>query len=210
MHHHTGTGKGLVGRDNQVVIPAMIVGRGNAAVRAFRDFFEDPNRTQNTRKLYGVLIRRFFRWAELKGLTLETIDASVLATYAAETAAKKSKHQAVIFLSPVRGVLGHFTQAGVLAIDPCPKGQPNGRRKKVPTNGPELPIDCQAGHAIAQINSRTTSMLLQDGDGEITGFKLTFPAQMRMTQIELMMYWLDDAKEQIRQIYNIPSVQSSA
>ncbi len=63
-------------------------------------------------------------------MTLASVDASALAAYADEIASTRSQHEAIIYLTPVRGVLGRLAIAGILAGNPCPPGQPNGRKTR--------------------------------------------------------------------------------
>lgn len=92
-------------------IPALIAAAGDDAVRAYRGYFDSPGRSRNT--------RRFFEWAGRRGLTLTTIDAAALAAYAREVAANKSRMEASIYLTPVRGVFRALADAGALAENPC-------------------------------------------------------------------------------------------
>ena len=64
-------------------VPHLIRAAGEAAVAAYRSYFESASRTRSTRRLYASQAGRFFDWAGLRGLTLETIDAPALAAYAA-------------------------------------------------------------------------------------------------------------------------------
>jgi hypothetical protein len=57
-------------------VPRLVRAAGEQAVRAYREFLDDPVRTASTRKLYRLRAGRFFRWAESHGLTLDTIDAA--------------------------------------------------------------------------------------------------------------------------------------
>src|SRR3984885_10895222 len=125
-------------RDNPV--PDFIRAGGEAAVAAYLAFCDSPGLTPGTRKVYGVRARRFLRWAERLGLALDAITTADLEAYAAEVAAEKSEHEAVIYLSPVRRLFGQFVQAGVLVFDQCPKGQPNGRTATVTIEWPEPSI----------------------------------------------------------------------
>jgi hypothetical protein len=80
-------------------VPALIRAAGDAAVRAYREFLDDPTKTPSTRKGYTASVRRFFRWAESNGLSLEAIGHHDLDVYAFATAAPEPS------LSPVRRVL---------------------------------------------------------------------------------------------------------
>jgi hypothetical protein len=117
-------------------VPEIIRAAGDDAVRAYREFLDDPVRAASTRKLYRNRTRKFFHWTESRGLSLAAIDADALAAYSAEIGATKSRHEVTIYLTPVRGVLGHLARSGVLASDPCPKGQPNGRGTQNKLDGP--------------------------------------------------------------------------
>jgi hypothetical protein len=113
-------------------IPSVIVAAGEAAATAYRAFFDDQSRSLATRKLYGQRAAAFFRWAESRGLTLEAIDGPALAVYGDQIAAERSRHEASVYLTPVRGVLRHLASWGIEGADPCPRGQPNGRRRHGP------------------------------------------------------------------------------
>jgi hypothetical protein len=100
-------------------VPEIIRAAGEPAVRAYREYLDDPVRSDSTRKLYGQRASRFFRWAGARGLLLEAITANDIAAYAGELAAAKSQHEVTIYLSPVRGLFRQFVSAGVLATNPC-------------------------------------------------------------------------------------------
>jgi hypothetical protein len=124
-------------------IPNIIRAAGESAMGAYRQFVADPKWSPSTRDLYRSRAARFFRWADARGLTLQSIDTPALAAYAAEIAATKSPHEATVYLTPVRGALGHLARSGVLATDPCPKGQRNGRTNEYAINSaspPSIPL----------------------------------------------------------------------
>lgn len=118
-------------------VPELVRAAGEPAVRAYQEFLDDPRWSPSTRKLYGQRARRFLHWAERLGRTLNSITTADLKSYAAELAAERSKHVAFTYLSPVRSLFGQFARSGVLTIDPCPKGQANGRRKTSMIDGRE-------------------------------------------------------------------------
>ena len=70
---------------------------------------------------------RRIRWAEKRNLTLGSVTGADLGAYREELAEEKSEHEAAVYLSPVRRMFGELVRAGVLAADPCRRGQPNGR-----------------------------------------------------------------------------------
>ena len=82
----------------------------------------------NTRKLYSHHARRFFRWAGERGLTLEAIAADDVEEYAAEVVRVRSKHEASIYLTPVRGVFRSLVHSSVLAQSPFAASSPSCKR----------------------------------------------------------------------------------
>ena len=51
-----------------MLVPAMIAGAGERAALRFIDFFTADIRNLNTRAAYGVAVRGFFAWLELRGM----------------------------------------------------------------------------------------------------------------------------------------------
>lgn len=113
-------------------VPALIRAAGEEAVKAYRSYFDDAIGNRNTRRNYASQARRFFEWAERRGLVLESIDAPALASYKAELAAATSPQAAEVYLVAVRGVFRALADTGVLAANPCPGGRLNGRRPTGP------------------------------------------------------------------------------
>jgi integrase family protein with SAM-like domain len=118
-------------------VPGLVRAAGERAVAAYVGFFNGSGLAPGTRKGYDVRARRFLSWAERLGRTLNSITKADVEAYIAELAAEKSQHLAVVYLSPVRALFRHFDRSGVIAIDPCPKGQPNGKRSKGASYEPE-------------------------------------------------------------------------
>jgi hypothetical protein len=56
-------------------LPGLVRSQGEKRVRAYRGFLEDAKWMPGTRRVYGRHMRRFFRWDESEGLTMETSDA---------------------------------------------------------------------------------------------------------------------------------------
>jgi hypothetical protein len=156
-------------------VPALIAHAGELAVLAYREFLYDPVRTPGTRKNYASYARRFFRWAESRGLSLEAIDAPALAAYAAEIAA--AMLPVSIHLTPVRGVLGHLARSGVLPADPCPPGLPNGRGAGAPIHAaaPSIPLS-ELKRTVLEIGERDG---WEEGDQDFqAGLVLLAPASI--------------------------------
>src|SRR5262245_7282531 len=85
-------------------VPALIAHGGDAAVRAYHRFLDDPIWSPRTCSAYRQSIGRFMRWAEERGLNLQTITAADSAAYAAEIAARSSRQAACSSLTPLRGL----------------------------------------------------------------------------------------------------------
>jgi site-specific recombinase XerD len=100
-------------RDDE--IPELIQRAGKHAVAVYRAFLDDPKWSPTTHRLYTARAKRFFEWAESRGLSLAHIAASDIAVYSAEIgAAKASGH-----LTPMRGLFEQWVQLGLLASSPC-------------------------------------------------------------------------------------------
>jgi hypothetical protein len=123
-------------------IPELIRAAGEPAARAYREFLDDPKRSPRTRSAYRQSIGRFLRWAEARALSLDSIDAPALFTYAAEIAAAKSSPLASTYLTPARGLIRHLIAAGILTARPLPPraaARPNippAKPKKAPRMSP--------------------------------------------------------------------------
>ena len=105
-------------RKKATAVPEIIRAAGERAVAAYREILDDPKWSAGTRRLYGRRARRFFRWAEARGLTLETIAGADAAAYAAEIAARRSPQAANLALTAVRGLFRHLAGSGVISANP--------------------------------------------------------------------------------------------
>lgn len=127
--------------NNQDAIPKIILATGDRAVAVYLDFFSGGKWTPNTLKLYGQHARRFFRWAEGRGLTLQSIAEPDINAYATEVANGKSPHESSVYLTPVRGVFSQLVSSGVLSQNPCGTYRPS--PKQVADGGfpaPKIPL----------------------------------------------------------------------
>src|SRR5580704_19764855 len=62
-------------------LPEILVRAGKAAVFAAEEFFFGRIRNEHTRAAYLVAVRRFLRWAENRGLELNTITPKDVGIY---------------------------------------------------------------------------------------------------------------------------------
>ncbi len=113
---------------SETMIPDLILAAGELAVTAYRKFLEDPKWSENSREEYRQHIRRFFRWAEARGLTLETINASDVVAYVAEIEAAASPQTAKPYVRTIRRLFEHLVREGACADNPCRSFLPASRR----------------------------------------------------------------------------------
>ena len=155
-------------------IPHLIRAAGDDAVRAYRGYFDSRGRSRNTRRLYASHSRRFFEWAGRRGLTLTTIDAAALAAYAREVAATKSRMEASIYLTPVRGVFRALADAGALAENPCavkipiplPQEPAAGTQPPMPRTPEEWQAAVDAADMALAVDSLMQYGLIEATDGD--------------------------------------------
>jgi len=99
-------------------VPAIIADAGEHAVEQYRAFIDQPKWSPSTREQYRRHVRQFFRWAESRSLTLESLTASHLTVYATEIGRSTSWQTARHSLTPVRGVIRHLVDTGALSNNP--------------------------------------------------------------------------------------------
>jgi hypothetical protein len=63
------------------LLPLILSRAGSAAVFATEEFFSGRLRNANTRAAYLIAIRRFLKWAESRGLQLQTITPKDVGQY---------------------------------------------------------------------------------------------------------------------------------
>jgi site-specific recombinase XerD len=106
-------------------VPEIFPVAGERAVAAYREFLNNPKWSPNTLKIYGTHVRRFFRWAEGRGLTLESIAKADIIAYGTEVANAKSPQESCVYLTPVRGLFSQLVSSGVLSENPCGTSRPS-------------------------------------------------------------------------------------
>jgi Phage integrase, N-terminal SAM-like domain len=104
-------------------LPEIIRAAGKQAVRAYWEYLDDPKWKARTREMYGQHIRRFFRWAARRELTLQSITYASCAEFTASLSAPSAKS----ILSAVRCLFKHLVTANVLAENPLAPRRPGPR-----------------------------------------------------------------------------------
>jgi hypothetical protein len=100
-----------------VDIPDLIRAAGERAIATYSSFL-DRGWKPSTRKLYGQNSRRFFSWAERRGLTLATISAADMTAYADESSTGKGAHAAGVYLTPIRSLFRLLANEGIISVNP--------------------------------------------------------------------------------------------
>lgn len=95
-------------------VPAIITAAGEDAVQRYRAFFHQDCLGSNTSQVYGSIIRRFFRWAEQRGLALETICSSDAAAFCDEVCRGSTAN----YLSAIRSLFRYLATTGVITTNP--------------------------------------------------------------------------------------------
>jgi hypothetical protein len=115
---------------HRTAVPEIIRTAGEDAVRAYRDFLDDPARTPNTRRGYRNRVRHFLRWAEGQGLTLRSITPGHwLAFVEASLSPATGPHAR----TPVARLFTHLVAAGVLTTSPFFPQRRRSRNRPCPT-----------------------------------------------------------------------------
>jgi hypothetical protein len=107
-------------------LPLLIADAGEAAVRAYREFLDDPKLHPSTRSLYRSNIRRFLRWAEAKEISLAEICAFDLAIYESESSRTLQPTTLRHFRLLLRRFFTHLKQSAVIPENPCDDSAPEG------------------------------------------------------------------------------------
>jgi hypothetical protein len=107
-------------------LPLLIADAGEAAVRAYREFLDDPKLHPSTRSLYRSKIRRFLRWAEAKEISLAEICAFDLAIYESESSRTLQPTTLRDYRLLLRRFFTHLKQSAVIPENPCDDSAPEG------------------------------------------------------------------------------------
>jgi hypothetical protein len=175
---------------NRETVPTLIVSAGTAATQAYRDFLDDPMRQPGTNKVYGQRARGFLHWSQVQGLTLETIAADSVAAYAAEIRAMKSQHEAIIYLTPVRGLFRHLVASGVLAENPC-----DSSRACEPAKSAQGPVDGKPPHRKPTVGGfPLLDLLAMLGDMEAETLQQVFDDEDIAVSLLEQVRWPDGQK----------------
>src|SRR5262245_27927382 len=89
-------------------VPATVREAGEEAVRGFSGFFSEKLTHPSTRTAYATEVRRFFRWAEERGLPLGGIECDHVTAY---LRGLSSRPRRVLATTALRGLFSHLVTA---------------------------------------------------------------------------------------------------
>jgi len=100
-------------------VPISIRRTGEKAAYAFLEFFTARIRNQKTRKAYYRNALHFFRWADERSLTLESIRSVHVAHYIEELSKSKSNPTAKQHLAAIRMLFDHLVVSQIVPTNPA-------------------------------------------------------------------------------------------
>src|SRR5262245_24369940 len=115
MRRHAAVGK----RRGGVTLPTLIAEAGKRAGRRFVEFFTANIRNPNTRRAYARAVGRFFRWCDVRGITLDQVEPVIVAAYIEELTGQKSRPTIKQHLAAVKMLLDWLTTGGVIPFNPA-------------------------------------------------------------------------------------------
>lgn len=98
-------------------IPAIISDAGSSAEYAWSEFFLAKIRNTNTRRAYGLAVRRFLNWCENKNVTLNQITPAHVAGFLDEQ--NLSIPSKKLWLSAIRGLFDQLVLRHSVVINPA-------------------------------------------------------------------------------------------
>ena len=108
-----------IGRTPTATIPAVIADEGTQASERFFTFFTDSIRNKNTRTAYYRNARRFFDWAQARGLALKDIKSFHVSAYIEELCQSHSAPSVKQHLATIRMLFDWLIVGQVVAANPA-------------------------------------------------------------------------------------------
>lgn len=99
-------------------VPAIIVAAGDYAVEQYRAFFDSAIKSAATRMTYRNSLVRFFRWADVHGLSLQQIASTDVLAYLESLSSRAAPNTIEGYATALRSFFRHFASTGVLASNP--------------------------------------------------------------------------------------------
>lgn len=109
----------LASQPREPLIPALIAGEGAQASERFFTFFTDTIRNKNTRAAYYRNARRFFEWAQARGLGLKDIKSFHVSAFVEELSQTHSAPSVKQNLATIRMLFDWMILGQVVALNPA-------------------------------------------------------------------------------------------
>jgi len=102
-----------------LTIPTLIKEAGPRVQRRFVEFFTANIRNPNTRAAYARAVARFVRWCELRRVTLDGLEPTVVAAYIDELGSIRSKAMVKQHLAAIKTLCNFLVTGGALPVNPA-------------------------------------------------------------------------------------------
>src|SRR3954466_3509178 len=106
-------------RPRGLTVPALIADAGDDAARRFVEFFTANIPNDNTRAAYAQAVAQFLRWAEVRGLTLRTIEPIAVAAYVKESRARLADDSVKQHLAAIKILFDYLVTGQILPTNPA-------------------------------------------------------------------------------------------
>ena len=100
-------------------LPALIAEAGDQAARRFFEFFTANIENDNTRAAYAQAVAQFLRWAEARGLTLQSIEPIAVAAYVKDLKTRLADPSVKQHLAAVRMLFDWLVTGQVVGANPA-------------------------------------------------------------------------------------------
>ena len=127
-----------------LIVPALIADAGEGAARRFFQFFTANIENDNTRAAYAQAVAQFLRWAEARGLTLQTIEPIAVAAYVKDLKTRLADPSVKQHLAAVRMLFDWLVTGQIVAINPAAS-----------VKGPKHVVKKGKTHVLAAEDART-------------------------------------------------------
>ena len=100
-------------------LPVLILEAGEQACERFIEFFITELRCQGTRKVYGMVIRRFFDWCQIRNIRLLEIKPVMVGTYIEQLKLHLQAPTVKVHLAAIRSLFDFLVTGHVVMTNPA-------------------------------------------------------------------------------------------
>lgn len=101
------------------LLPSLIAAAGDDAARRFFEFFTANIENENTRVAYAQAVSQFLRWAEKRGLTLQTIEPIAIAAYVKVLKTRLADPSVKQHLAAIKMLFDWLVTGQVIRVNPA-------------------------------------------------------------------------------------------